>query len=407
MVVEVMIAEMGAQGDGVTADGHFVAGALPGEKVAVEIKGHRAQLRHILEPSTARVEPVCPHYVRCGGCSLQHADDAYVEAWKEDLVRRSLAARGLDHGVIRPVTTSPPASRRRATFTARRTRKGVTIGMHAGGSADIVPVPACRVMVPGMIERLGRLSDLVLYGASRKGEMRLTLTASEAGLDVAVTNGKPVEGPVYGNLVAAAAASDIARLSWNGEILVTRRVPFQRFGHARIIPPAGGFMQATAHGEAALVRGVQEVASGARRVADLFAGAGTFALVLAENAEVLAVESSPDAIAALDEGWRKTEGLKRVKAVQRDLFRRPMLVRELDGLDTVVIDPPRQGARAQCEQLALSTVPRIAMASCNPATFARDVRILVDGGFGLDWVQPIDQFRWSSHVELIASLSRI
>ena len=322
------------------------------------------------------------------------------------MVRKSLAARGIEGFEMRPILTSPPRSRRRAVFTARRTKKGSQIGFHAAGSDQIVPVSECDVVEPAILSLKESLHELVITGASRKGELRIAVTTSEAGLDVAVTGGKPVEGPMYGQLVAFAATSDLARLSWDGEVVVMRRSPVQRMGRALVAPPAGGFMQATAHGEAALVTAVREVVAGAENITDLFSGSGTFSLPLAENAKVLAVEADAAALEALDAGWRMAEKLRSVTVERRDLFHRPLLDREFAKIAAVVIDPPRQGARAQSEQLAKSKVGRIAAVSCNPATFARDARILIDGGFRLDWVQPVDQFRWSPHVELAAQFSR-
>ncbi len=414
MVVELVIEALGAQGDGVTAEGVFVPFALPGERVRYVPSGHqashRARLEAVLSRAPGRAEPPCPHFGRCGGCALQHASDELVAEWKRDLVRRALASRGIEGVEIRPTVTSPPGSRRRATFAARRTRKGTLVGFHAAGSDEIVPIATCPVSEPALVAALPILAELAEIGASRKGTLRLTVTASERGLDVAAEGGKPVEGPLYGQLVAVAATRDLARLSWEGEALVTRRQPVQRMGSAWVAPPPGGFLQATAHGEAALVAAMREAAGGTAagptRIADLFAGSGTFALPLAEGAEVFAADADPGALAALDAGRRGAEGLRRIETERRDLWHRPLLARELDGFGAVVFDPPRAGARGQAEQLARSTVPLVGAVSCNPATIARDARTLIDGGYRLDWVLPVDQFRWSPHVELAAAFSR-
>jgi 23S rRNA (uracil1939-C5)-methyltransferase len=406
MAIESVIESLGAQGDGVTAEGTFVPFALPGESVRITPSGHRARLDAILSRAPERAEPPCPHFGRCGGCALQHASDRLLAEWKRDLVRRALASRGIEGIEIRPTVTSPPGSRRRATFAARRTRKGALVGFHAPASDEIVPVAACPVTDPALIAALPALAELAETGASRKGAMRLTVTASERGLDVAAEGGKPVGGPMYGQLVATAATRDLARLSWDGEPLVTRRKPLQRFGNAWVTPPPGGFLQATREGEAALVAAMREAVGDAAGIADLFAGSGTFALPLAERAEVFAADADAAALAALDEGWRGAEDLRPVRTERRDLWHRPVLPRDLKGFGAVVFDPPRAGARAQVEQLALSEVPRIGAVSCNPATFARDARRLIDGGYRLDWVLPVDQFRWSPHVELAAAFSR-
>jgi 23S rRNA (uracil1939-C5)-methyltransferase len=223
---------------------------------------------------------------------------------------------------------------------------------------------------------------------------------------VDVGGGRALDGAVRGALAALTEAEDFARLAWEGEVVVTRRVPFQAMGTARVVPPPGAFLQATAEGERALVGAVRAAAGGARRVADLFAGCGTFSLPLAVGAAVLAVEGEAAMLAALAEAARRTPGLRPVRTEARDLFRRPLLAGELGGFDAVVIDPPRAGAEAQSRELARSGVPVIAAVSCDPASFARDAAILVAGGYRLDWVQPVDQFRWSGHVELAARFSR-
>ena len=236
--------------------------------------------------------------------------------------------------------------------------------------------------------------------------LRLTVTSGPAGLDVDAAGGRALDAGLRSELAAAAEAGDLARLSWGGEPVALRRQPVQAMGRAQVVPPPGAFLQATAEGEAVLVAAVREASAGARRVADLFAGCGTFALPLAETAEVRAVEGDGAMLTALAAGWRQAAGLRRVTTEVRDLFRRPLLAPELAGLDAVVIDPPRAGAEAQSRVLAGSGVPRIAAVSCDPASFARDARLLVEGGYRLDWVQPVDQFRWSGHVELAAQFSR-
>lgn len=406
MSERLVIADLAAQGDGVTETGVFVAGTLPGERIRANVTGHRAQLLEVTEPSAARQDPVCRHFEICGGCTLQHAADALIADWKRDLVARALAARGIDEVEIAQTLTSPPASRRRVTFSARRTKKGTLAGYHVGGSDQIVAIEECPVARPDILEALPLIERLVAEGASRKGEMKFTVTASPSGLDVAASGGKQLDGGLYGTLVAATATSRIARLTWDGEPILSRRPPGQHMGRALVVPPPGGFLQATEAGETALVAAVREAVVGSNRIADLFSGCGTFTLPLAEGAEVHAVEGDAAALDALESGWRKAEGLKRVSVECRDLFRRPMLARDLEGFDAIVFDPPRQGARAQVEQIALTRIPRIAAVSCNPATFARDARILIDAGWRLEKVIPIDQFRWSPHVELAAGFVR-
>ncbi|MGI9367948.1 MAG: class I SAM-dependent RNA methyltransferase, partial [Ruegeria sp.] len=240
---------------------------------------------------------------------------------------------------------------------------------------------------------------------SRKGVLAVTLTLSDAGMDVAVKDGKPLDGPLELALAQATEHQGLARLTWNGEVIAMQQPPIQRFGSAEVVPPPGAFLQATKDGEQALTKAVLEILQGTKHVADLFSGSGTFSFPIAEHAEVHAVEGEAAMTHALDQGWRKAQGLKRITTEARDLFRRPMMPDELKRFDAVVLDPPRAGAEAQVAELAQAKPPVIAYVSCNPVTFARDAKTLVDSGYTLEWVQVVDQFRWSSHTELVASFS--
>ncbi|WP_371038825.1 class I SAM-dependent RNA methyltransferase [Rhodosalinus sp. FB01] len=397
---QVRIERLGRLGDGL-GDGLVVPGALPGELVeGEEADGALGEVR-ILEPSADRVAPPCPHARRCGGCRLQHASDALVAGWKADLVRAALARHGLAPGIA-SVETSPAASRRRAALSARRTKKGALAGFHVKGSDEIVPVPGCRVLHPDLLAALPLAEALARLGASRKGELTVAVTRTEAGLDVAASGGKAADGPMRAALADIVHAHDLARLSWEGEVIAMARPPVLQMGRARVVPPPGAFLQATADGEAALLAAVRAGLGPARRAADLFAGCGTFARPLAEGAEVHAVEADAAMLAARDAGWRGAPGLKRVTTEPRDLFRDPLLAPELGEFDGVVIDPPRAGAAAQMAELAAARVARVAHLSCTPATFARDAATLVAAGYRMGPVRVVDQFRWSSHVELVA-----
>ncbi|NNU79289.1 class I SAM-dependent RNA methyltransferase [Halovulum dunhuangense] len=394
----IAIERLGHEGDGVGGGGYHPF-TLPGETI---LSGDPPK---ILTPSPDRVAPVCPHFGRCGGCALQHASDDFLARWKQAVVERALAARGLS-APFRPIAVSPPNSRRRATFAGRRTKKGVQIGFHGRGSDRIEDVTTCALVRPGMLALRPVLEEITRLGASRKGGLRLLVTECDGGWDIDVSGGKPLEGPLAASLAALAGRADLARLSWEGEVVALIRPPAQVMGRARVVPPPGAFLQATPQGEAALVAAVRDAVGDAGRIADLFAGCGTFALPLAERAEVLAVEGDGGMLAALEKGWREAEGLKAVRIETRDLFRRPLEPLELRGFDAVVIDPPRAGCEAQAARLAASRVPVIAAVSCNPVTFARDAQALVAAGYSLDWVQVVDQFRWSGHAELVARLSR-
>lgn len=402
------VSRLGHLGDGV-AEGPegpvYVPGALPGERVEGAVEGNRMVAPRIVEPSALRVKAPCPHYRACGGCSLMHARDEFVEEWKAGVVRAALAGQGLE-APQPPVVTVPERSRRRATFHGRRTRKGAVVGFHGRASDALVAVPGCLLVTPALIATLPALEAMVATGGSRTGELALTVTETEGGPDVAVEGGKTPDAALRRDLAELADRFGLARLTWNGETLALRAQPWVRLGPARVTLPPGAFLQATAEGEAALVAAVARAIEGARRVVDLFAGAGTFALPLAARAEVHAVEGDAAMVAALERGWREAGGLRRLTAEARDLFRRPLLPDELSRFDAAVIDPPRAGAEAQAAELARSGIGRIAYVSCNPVSFARDARILVSAGFRLGEVQVIDQFRWNPHIELAAAFVR-
>lgn len=396
--MQVTIERLGREGDGIAADVR-VPFALPGEVWRV---GGAPEL---LEPVPARVTPPCAHFGVCGGCALQHAEMEWLAQWKGGTVVRALAAQRIE-AEVRPVVTSPVASRRRAVLAGRRTRKGALVGFHGRRSGGLVAVPDCRVLRPEIIAAVPALQVLAGLAASRTSEVRLTVTSGPAGLDVDVGGGRPLDAELASEVAAAAEAADLARVAWDGVPVAVHRTPWLGFGRARVVPPPGAFLQATAEGEAALVSAVRGIVGGAARVLDLFAGCGTFTLPLAEAASVVAVEGEAAMMTALAAGARGATDLRPVRTVTRDLFRRPLIAAELGAAEAVVIDPPRAGAEAQARELAVSGVARVASVSCNPASFARDARILIDGGYRLEWVQPVDQFLWSGHVELVAAFVR-
>ena len=405
MTFRTTVERLGHLGDGIAPGPIFVPGALPGEVVTGRPEGDRLHEVKILTPSPARVRPPCRHFGSCGGCSLQHASDALLADWKVQVVRDALGAQGLEAPVTL-VSVSPARSRRRAVLAGRRTRKGAIVGFHGRASGALVEIPDCQLLHPDLMAAIPALAALTLAGASRKGELSLALSRAAAGVDVAVTGGKDPGAELQGTLADIARAHDLARLSWNGEIVVQRRAPVQPFGAARVAVPPGAFLQATEAGQAALVAAVARHVAGAKNVVDLFAGCGTFALPLAASAQVHAVEASAQMLAALDHGWRHARGLKRVTTEARDLFRRPLTAAELARFDAAVIDPPRAGAAAQVAELAASDIEQIAHVSCNPVSFARDARVLAEAGFAPGPVAVVDQFRWSAHVELVAGFRR-
>jgi len=408
MTLRLSIDRVGHLGDGLAMgpDGPvFVPQVLPGEVVEGTLQGDRLTDVRIVTPSPDRIRPPCPHARTCGGCLMQHASDTFVAEWKQGIVRGALAGQGLE-ATLRPIVTSPPRSRRRATLTGRKTKGGALLGFHARASDMLVAVPNCQLLHPDLIATFPALEAMTRLGGSRSTELALTVTRTLGGPDLAVTGGKPTEDGLSLDIARLAETHGLSRVTWNGETVAIRTQPNQRFGRALVAPPPGAFLQATTEGEAALLAAVTEAVGPARRIADLFAGCGTFALPLTERAEVHAVEGEAAMVQAMEKGWRGAEALKRLQAETRDLFRRPLEPDEFKGIEAVVIDPPRAGAEAQTERLAGTKVPVIAMVSCNPVTFARDARVLVQAGWRIDWIQVVDQFRWSAHVELVARLSR-
>lgn len=401
---EHLIERLGHHGDGIAAGPVFAPLTLPGEQVSGVVERDRLGDLRVLSPSDQRVKAPCAHFKSCGGCGLQHASDEFVARWKVDVVRQALAAVGLE-AAFRSIKTSPAQSRRRAVISARRTKKGAMAGFHMRASSVICEVQSCDVLDPDLMRAVEIAKELAILGASRKGELSVTATLSEGGLDIAVSGGRALDGAFEAQLGQEAQRLNVARLTWEGEVIASVQPAVQRFGGTAVAPPPGAFLQATREGEAALLSAVQEIVGEARRVVDLFAGCGTFALPLAQHAEVHALEGEAAMMAALDRGWRGAQGLKKVSTEARDLFRNPVMAEDL-RYDAAVIDPPRAGAQAQTAELAASSVARIAFVSCNPVTFARDAKLLVDAGYRLDWVQVVDQFRWSSHVELVGAFLR-
>ncbi len=379
----------------------LVPRVLPGEKVSVAQDG----AVRIVTPSADRVGAPCRHFKSCGGCAMQHASDAFVADWKQQIVRKAVSAQGLSTA-FRPIHTSPPESRRRAKFAGQRTKKGVMLGYYGKGSDTIVAVPDCQLVSPGLKAAFPALEALISMAASRKSKVAITVTETAFGPDIVVETERELDPPLRMELAGFAKAHRVSRLTWQDEVVVTMNPPEQVIGDVRVVPPPGAFLQATPDGEAALRAAVTEIVGEAGSIIDLFAGCGTFALPLARQAEVHAVEGEAEMMEALDRAWRGAKGLKKVSVETRDLFRRPLEPDELAKFDAAVIDPPRAGADAQIETLARSAINTVAMVSCNPVTFARDARTLANAGFTLNWIQVVDQFRWSAHIEVVGAFTR-
>ena len=411
MVERLAIVGVGHRGDGVAQGPEgaiYVPGTLPGETVEVEeIPGHpdRRRLLNVESKSPVRIAPICPHFGVCGGCAVQHWDEAHYRTWKRSLVVEALRQAGLD-ALVAELVDAHGDGRRRAVFHARSGAKGVLeVGFAAARSHRIVAIDRCPVLAPslnGAVKAAWALAETL--GPTKK-PLDIAVTASDVGLDVDVRGSGPVQAHVASALAAVAERHRLARLTRHGELVVQRATPVITIGRARVELPPGVFLQATTEGEAALARAVLAHLGAAKLVIDLFCGLGPFALRIAEKARVIAADNDPAAIAALVKAAR-APGLRPIEATARDLFRRPFVAEELRGADVVVFDPPRQGAQAQARALALSKVPVVIAVSCNSATFARDAKILIDGGYKLKAVTPIDQFRYSPHVEIVARLER-
>jgi 23S rRNA (uracil1939-C5)-methyltransferase len=402
------ISRMGHRGDGVadTVEGPvFVPYSLPGELVEAERRGDRAEIVSNVQPSPDRIEPICPHFGTCGGCAVQHWREKDYRAWKRDLVVTALAQAGVDAPVEELIDAHGEGRRRTVLHARRGGRKVLVVGFTGRRSHIVVPIDQCPIFAPALDRALAiawKLAEPLEPGGK---PLDLHFTATDSGLDVDIRGSGPVEPQVIEALANVAREERLARITRHGELVAQLIEPVLKVGKATVVPPPGVFLQPTVAGEAALAALVTEAVGTARRVADLFCGIGTFALRLAENAQVLAVDADEDAIAALKKA-KNAPGLRPVDAMTRDLFRSPLTAGEIVPNKVVVLDPPRQGAEAQARELAHSGATRIVYVSCNPATFARDASVLIAGGYKLGRVVPVDQFRYSAHVEVVGVFDR-
>ena len=417
--VEVEIEEIGAQGDGIArlgADTVYVPYTVTGDRVLARIEGRRgdglaAALVEVLVPGASRVAPPCPHFGRCGGCSLQHLADDAAAAWKRGLLITQLSRHGLGDATVAELVRVAPGTRRRASFAFARRRDGTLAGFHARASHAVVDVETCRLIDPALEALLPPLRNLLSSIVPDGGGGDVVAILGENGIDLLIEAEARLDLFDRERLAAFAESLDLARLSWRlpgaGAIdpIARRRPALVRFAGIAVEPPPGGFLQPTRDGEAALTERVMAAIGRLDPVADLFSGCGTFALPLAAAGHTVhAVEGEEAPLRALDAAGRQA-GLM-VSGEVRDLARRPLLAGELARFNALVFDPPRAGAGDQAEHLAAAGPPVVVAVSCNPATLARDLRILVDGGYDLDGLTPVDQFPWSAHLETVAVLRR-
>ena len=408
---EVLIERVGGQGDGIAEGPIFVPLTLPGERVMAAVAGERGDLIEMLSESPHRIQPPCPYFGRCGGCALQHWNHAPYLAWKVEQVRSALARERIEADFA-PAFTAGPGERRRVALHARRgSRDLAVLGFKGRRSWSVIDIDVCVIADPRIVFALPALARFAapLFQHPKSAPI-LHVTATDTGLDIDISGVEARSGGLSADnrvrLAERAEAAGVARATLDGETLYRARPPLIRFGTASVVLPPGGFLQAVARAEAAMAEVAAEALAGMDRVADLFCGSGAFTFRLAERAAVLALDSAPAAIAALQGGRAVTPNLKAIAAEARDLFRRPLLAMEMKKIDGVVFDPPRAGALEQAAEIARSKVSTVVGVSCNPATFARDAAMLIAGGFKLDQVTPVDQFLWSPHMELVGVFRR-
>jgi 23S rRNA (uracil1939-C5)-methyltransferase len=348
---------------------------------------------------------VCKHYSECGGCTTQHATEDFIRGWKLNKIKSYLLARKIKTN-IKPVITSLNETRRRATFHGLKTKKDVIVGFFRKKTHELVSTDSCKLVDSQIISRFGLYRKLTKIGASRKSILKISTTVSRTGLDINITDGKPLNVELKLKVAKLCSEFKVARITWNTELIAQFSAPVINFNGiaVKIIPET--FLQATEQGEETLIKNVISSISNANNVIDLFSGCGTFSLPASRTAKILAVDKSESMLSTIDMAWRNNIGLKEIRCRSQDLFKEPILEDELDLFDAAIIDPPRLGAEKQTKALARSKITRVSSVSCDPKTFSRDAEILIKSGFKLDWIQPIDQFLWSSHIELVSQFSR-
>ncbi|WP_340647112.1 class I SAM-dependent RNA methyltransferase [Phenylobacterium sp.] len=409
--VEVIIVSIGGEGDGVASGPIYVPFTLPGETVRATGGGERRDLDAVLVASDERVAPPCPHFGVCGGCALQHWEHTAYLAWKVERLRKTLALQHIETEILAPFA-APPASRRRLALHARPGKRGeARLGYKTRKSWDVIDISVCPIADPKLqaaLPALRRLAAPLLKHPKSAPTLHVTLT--DEGLDIDITGVERKSGGLSADarmqLGEIASEVGFARVTMDGEVQYGARQPLVRVGPAVVALPAGAFLQAVPAAEAAMAAFAVAQVAGAERIADLYCGVGTFTFRLAEIAPVYAADGHAPAIRALTSAIATAPGLKGITAETRDLARRPVLAVELKKTDTVLFDPPRAGALEQTAEIAASKVAKVIGVSCNPATFARDARVLIDAGFSLDRVLPVDQFLWSPHVELVGVFTR-
>jgi len=419
MMLELEITELGASGDGIgflEGNQYYVPFTMPGDHVQIENpekrgNGFLATLVNILTPSSNRSTPKCRHFGTCGGCSLQHIGDAELADWKQARVESTLQKAGIVNTLVNPTITSPENSRRRVEFVAAKRKKGVMIGYHLRRSKQIFDVGECPLIKQQILALVKPLRAMLPTVMPRNSKARLTITDTTNGLDLLITANFSIDLEAREILANFAQTNKLCRICWYDEeeklleqVSAIRPAEIAIGSKQGLIPP-GGFLQATLEGQEALIRLALEALPSGAKILDLFSGCGSFSLPAAHQAKaVRAIEGDEELIFALQNAANKY--MLPITTETRDLFRNPLIPDELNKFDAIIIDPPRAGATAQVEEIASCNVQHVVFISCNPVSYARDVKLLTDNGYELKEVTPIDQFRWSSHVELFSVLEK-
>lgn len=406
-IVEIL--QLGQKGDGIAdlnGERVFVPFSLKGEHIKLTGTKQRREISVILKSSSERVAPICEHFGVCGGCQLQHFEaEAYLD-WKVDLLRSALLREEIDFDSEKMVSF-PVGNRRRAVLGAIKTQSGLVIGFSKRADNEIIDLKSCPVLRESIFESIEDVRKITALFDLGKKEAKISLLECENGLDLSIRLAKEASNKQIQSAIRNKSIERFIRLSVNGEIVFEREKPILKTGIAQITPHPEAFVQASKEAEETMSNLVCEHLKGCKKVVDLFSGFGTFALRLAQYSEVIASENNADALIALDRAWRETGGkLKKVSHEKRDLYRRPFAFQELKKIDGIVFDPPRAGAELQSQHIAKSNLKKVAAVSCNPTTLARDIKILLEGGFQLNSITPIDQFRFTPHLETVALLSR-
>lgn len=408
-MTEVKIDFIGHKGDGVAhlnGNAVYIPFTLEGETLIIQGSGPRRDILEIKQTSSDRIEPICKHFGTCGGCQLQHMQEQTYLKWKIKLVTEPLSRVGITQ-TPEAIISFNDASRRKCVFNAQRTHQGMQLGFSEKARNEIVAIEACPILVSEINERLPLLRDLVNSVPTTKNPIRISVLSTENGLDISIEDAKPLSAAERQTLIKKTVANKFTRLTINDEVLIKTAEPHIKIASTIISPPPAAFVQALKEAEDTMTDIVADFLKGCKQVADLYCGIGTFALKLAENSQVYAVEESQMALESLDQAWRQTGGiLKQVKTEKRNLERRPVTFGELKKMDGLVFDPPRAGAELQCKQIAKSRVKKVAAVSCNPTTLAVDLEILLASGFKIKRIIPIDQFKYTPHVEVVVLLER-